>query len=142
MRGHLAFLNVRHYLSSEKQHPDAVSLGGCSSTHGQTDLEALNLDLSDQLVLSRRTDFYMPGKLPLELSRVIRTNDARPRAYGVGGNHSLNIFPVGNRWPFTWIDLILEDGGRLQVGNCSVTTAAPTFFLMVIALSVRNRPPS
>jgi YD repeat-containing protein len=107
-------LIVRHYLSTEKQRPDAVSLGGCSSTHGQTDLEALNLDLSDQLVLSRRTDFYMPGKLPLELSRVIRTNDARPRAYGVGGNHSLNIFPVGNRWPFTWIDLILEDGGRLH----------------------------
>jgi YD repeat-containing protein len=107
-------LIVRHYLSAEKQRPDAVSLGGCSSTHGQTSLEVLNLDLSDQLVLSRRTDFYIPGKLPLELSRVIRTNDARPRAFGVGGNHSLNIFPVGNRWPFTWIDVILEDGGRLH----------------------------
>jgi YD repeat-containing protein len=107
-------LIVRHYLSAEKQRPDAVSLGGCSSTHGQTDLEVLNVDLSDQLVLSRRSDFYLPGKLPLELSRVMRTNDDRPRAYGVGGNHSLNIFPVGNRWPFTWIDLVLEDGGRLH----------------------------
>lgn len=107
-------LIVRHYLSAGKQRPDAVSLGGCSSTHGQTDLEVLDLDLSDQLVLSRRTDFFVPGKLPLELSRVIRTNDARSRAYGVGGNHNLNIFPVGNRWPFTWIDLIFEDGGRLH----------------------------
>jgi hypothetical protein len=64
--------------------------------------------------MSRRTDFYLPGRLPLELSLVFRTQDSRSRAFGIGGNHSLNIWPVGNKWPFTWMDLILEDGGRYR----------------------------
>jgi YD repeat-containing protein len=108
------WLSVRHYSSAEKQRKDFVFFDAGSSTHGETDLEVVNLDLRDQLVLSRRTDFYLPGELPLELSRVIRTEDGRSRAFGIGGSHSLNVAPVGNQWPFTWIDLIFEDGGRLH----------------------------
>ena len=105
---------VRHYYSPEKQRKDSAHLTGCSSTHGETDLEVLNIYLRYGLLLSRRTDFYFAGELPLELSRVIRTQDSRSRAFGIGGTHSLNIFPVGNTWPFTWMDVILEDGGRLH----------------------------
>ncbi|MGA2355069.1 MAG: DUF6531 domain-containing protein [Terriglobales bacterium] len=103
---------VRHYYSFKKQRTDSAALSGCSSTHGESDLEVLNIYLRYGLLMSRRTDFYFPGRLPLELSRVIRTQDSRSRAFGIGGNHSLNIWPVGNKWPFTWMDLILEDGGR------------------------------
>ena len=103
---------VRHYYSSKKQRTDLADLNGCSSTHGESDLEVLNIYLRYGLLMSRRTDFYLPGRLPLELSRVVRTQDSRSRAFGIGGNHSLNIWPVGNKWPFTWMDLILEDGGR------------------------------
>lgn len=105
---------VRHYYSAKKQRTDSAFLAGCSNTHGETDLEVLNIYLRYGILLSRRTDFYLPGPLPLELSRVVRTQDVRSRAFGIGGNHSLNIWPVGNTWPFTWIDLILEDGGRLH----------------------------
>lgn len=105
---------VRHYYSPEKQRTDSAYLTGCSSTHGETDLEVLNIYLRYGMLLSRRTDFYVASPLPLELSRVIRTQDSRSRAFGIGGNHSLNIWPVGNTWPFTWMDLILEDGGRLH----------------------------
>ncbi len=105
---------VRHYYSTKKQRKDSAYLTGCSSTHGETDLEVLNIYMRSGLLQSRHTDFYRPGPLPLELSRVIRTQDSRSRAFGIGGNHSLNVFPVGNTWPFTWIDLILEDGGRLH----------------------------
>jgi YD repeat-containing protein len=108
-------LTVRHYYSAAKQRKDTVYVfNSCPSTHGQTDLEVIYLDLAEGLLLSRRTDFYLPGPIPLELSRVVRTMDNRSRAFGIGGNHSLNIFPVGNQWPFTWIDLILEDGGRFH----------------------------
>lgn len=103
---------VRHYYSPKKQRTDSAHLNGCSSTHGESDLEVLNIYLRYGLLMSRRTDFYLPGRLPLELSRVVRTQDSRSRAFGIGGNHSLNIWPVGNKWPFTWMDLILEDGGR------------------------------
>ncbi|MGA8215920.1 MAG: YcxB family protein [Candidatus Sulfotelmatobacter sp.] len=105
---------VRHYYSPKKQRADSAYLTGCSSTHGETDLEVLDIYLHYGMLLSRRTDFYFAGPLPLELSRVIRTQDSRPRVFGIGGNHSLNIFPVGNKWPFTWMDLILENGGRLH----------------------------
>jgi len=103
---------VRHYYSPRKQRTDSAHLSGCSSTHGESDLEVLNIYLRYGLLMSRRTDFYLPGRLPLELSRVVRTQDSRSRAFGIGGNHSLNIWPVGNKWPYTWMDLILEDGGR------------------------------
>jgi len=105
---------VRHYYSSKKNRIDSPYLTGCSKTHGETDLEVLNIYLRYGMLLSRRTDFYLPGSLPLELSRVVRTQDSRSRVFGIGGNHSLNIFPVGNEWPFTWMDLISEDGGRLH----------------------------
>ena len=105
---------VRHYYSAKKQRKDSAYLTGCSSTHGESDLEVLNIYLRYGMLLSRRTDFYLPGALPLELSRVIRTQDSRSRAFGIGGSHNLNIFPVGNKWPFTWMDLIFEDGGRLH----------------------------
>ena len=103
---------VRHYYSPKKQRTGSAYLTGCSSTHGETDLEVLDIYLHDGLLISRRTDFYLPGAMPLELSRVVRTQDSRSRAFGIGGNHSLNIWPVGNTWPFTWMDLVLEDGGR------------------------------
>jgi predicted Zn-dependent protease len=103
---------VRHYYSPKKQRTGSAYLTGCSSTHGETDLEVLGIYLHYGLLLSRRTDFYLPAALPLELSRVIRTQDTRSRVFGIGGNHNLNIWPVGNKWPFTWMDLILEDGGR------------------------------
>jgi hypothetical protein len=105
---------VRHYYSPKKRRTDSAYLTGCSSTHGETELEVLDIYLHYGMLLSRRTDFYLPGSLPLELSRVIRTQDSRSRVFGIGGNHSLNIWPVGNTWPFTWMDLILEDGGRLR----------------------------
>jgi predicted Zn-dependent protease len=103
---------VRYYYSPKKRRTGSAYLTGCSSTHGETDLEVLEIYLRYGLLLSRRTDFYLPAALPLELSRVIRTQDSRSRAFGIGGNHNLNIWPVGNKWPFTWMDLILEDGGR------------------------------
>jgi YD repeat-containing protein len=106
--------SVRHYYSPKKQRTDLAYLTGCSSTHGETDLEVLDVYLHYGILLSRRTDFYLAGPLPLEVSRVIRTQDSRSRAFGIGGNHSLNIWPVGNTWPFTWMDLIVEDGGRLH----------------------------
>jgi YD repeat-containing protein len=103
---------IRHYYDSDKLRADSGILTGCSGIEKQLNLEIMEVDLRYGLFLDRRTEFYAPGPIPLRFTRVLRTQDSRVRAFGIGGNHNLNIFPVGNRWPFTWIDLILADGGR------------------------------
>jgi len=103
---------VRHYVAPERKHPDWGTVGDCSGYYKELDLETVQIDLRYGLLLDQRTDFLIRDRIPLELTRVSRTEDSRSRAFGIGGNHNLNIFLVGDKWPFTWIDLILEDGGR------------------------------
>jgi YD repeat-containing protein len=103
---------VRHYTEPEREHPALGTLGGCSGYYKDRSLETVQIDLRYGLLLDQRTDFLVSDKIPLELTRVLRTQDSVDRAFGVGGNHSLNVFLVGDKWPFTWIDLIFEHGGR------------------------------
>jgi len=103
---------VRHYTAPEKQHPELGRVTSCSGYYKELNLETVQIDLHYGLLLDQRTDFLIPDRIPLELTRVLRTQDSRSRAFGIGGNHNLNIFLVGDRWPFTWIDLVLEHGGR------------------------------
>ena len=105
---------IRHYDLPENTRTDSGILTGCSGETKQLNLEIMEVDLRYGLFLDRRTEFYNPGQIPLQFTRVLRTQDSRSRAFGIGGNHNLNIFPVGNRWPFTWMDVILADGGRVH----------------------------
>jgi YD repeat-containing protein len=105
---------IRHYYASDKARDDSGILTGCSGDNKQLDMEIMEVDLRYGLFLDRRTEFYIPDRIPLRFSRVLRTQDSRPRAFGIGGTHNLNIFPVGNTWPFTWMDLIMADGGRVH----------------------------
>lgn len=103
---------LRHYVHPEHAHPESGAVRNCSGWYKETDLETVQIDLRYGLLMDQRTDFLIKDRIPLELTRVLRTQDDRSRAFGVGGNHNLNIFLVGDRWPYTWIDLILEHGGR------------------------------
>lgn len=103
---------LRHYAAPERQHPEPGRVTGCSGYYKELNLETIQIDLRYGLLLDQRTDFLIPDRIPLELTRVLRTQDSRSRAFGIGGNHNLNIFLVGNKWPFTWMDLVLEHGGR------------------------------
>jgi len=104
---------VRHYAAKERDHPDLGVVNNCSGYYKELNLETVEVDLRYGLLLDQRTDFWIADKnIPLELTRVLRTQDSRSRAFGIGGNHNLNVFLVGDQWPFTWIDLVLENGGR------------------------------
>jgi len=105
-------LIVRHSIEAPKQHPESGIVNSCSGYYKNPDLETVQIDLRYGLLLDQRTDFLASDTIPLELTRVLRTQDPRSRAFGIGGNHSFNIFLVGDKWPFTWIDLVLEHGGR------------------------------
>ena len=103
---------LRHYTLPERAHADGGTVSDCSGYYKELNLETVQIDLRYGLLLDQRTDFLIKDRIPLELTRVLRTQDPRARAFGVGGNHNLNIFLVGDKWPFTWIDVILEHGGR------------------------------
>lgn len=60
----------------------------------------------------QQIDFFFPEPFPLALRRLYRTQDDRSRAFGVGNNHSLDIFLVGSAPRY--VELVLEDGGRIR----------------------------
>lgn len=104
---------VRHYDAKERDRPDMGVVDNCNGYYKELDLETVQVDLRYGLLVDQRTDFWIADKnIPLELTRVLRTQDSRSRAFGIGGNHNLNVFLVGDKWPFTWMDLVLENGGR------------------------------
>lgn len=103
---------VRHYTLPERQHPELGTVTGCDGYYKERNLETVQIDLRYGLLLDQRTDFLVQDRIPLELTRVLRTQDSRSRAFGIGGSHNLNLVLVGDKWPFTWIDLVLEHGGR------------------------------
>ncbi len=103
---------LRHYATPTRNHAESGTVTSCSGYYKEPNLETLQVDLRYGLLLDQRTDFWRADRIPLELTRVLRTQDERSRAFGIGGNHNLNVFLVGDKWPFTWMDLILEHGGR------------------------------
>jgi|SRR5271166_322058 len=105
---------IRHYYSFEKKRTDSGTWTGCSGASKEQNVEIMEVDLRYGLFMDRRTEFYIPDRIPLQFTRVLRTQDSRSRAFGIGGTHNLNIFPVGNSWPFTWMDVVLADGGRIH----------------------------
>jgi len=101
---------LRHYTEPERQHQEMASVTSCGGYYREPDLETVQINLRSGLLLDQRTDFLISDKVPLELTRLLRTQDSRSRAFGIGGTHNLNIFLSGDRWPFTWMDLVLESG--------------------------------
>jgi RHS repeat-associated protein len=72
------------------------------------------VDLFTGLFVLRKTDLYLPDVMPIGLTRTYRPADSRSRAFGIGSNHPYDIFLVGDTFPYTYIDLVMEDGGRVH----------------------------
>jgi YD repeat-containing protein len=69
-------------------------------------------DLERGLFVQRHTDFLLGRTSPIAFQRMYRPRDEGSRAFGIGTNHSFDIFLVGDSAQFTYIDLVMEDGGR------------------------------
>ena len=96
------------------------------------------VSLSTGLFVMDKTDLVLPDVLPLTLTRTYRQRDNLSRAFGIGASHSFDLFLVGTTFPYTYIDLILPDGGRIHYDRISPgtsyedavyeNTASPTSF--------------
>jgi YD repeat-containing protein len=72
----------------------------------------------------RQTDLFVPDATPLSLTRTYRgwDFDSRARAFGSGANHPYDICPTGTRFPYTYMDLNLEDGRQIHFRRISKGT--------------------
>jgi len=80
------------------------------------------VDLYTGLFVYKKTDAYVPDVLPLKLERVYRPNDTRQRPFGVGATHPYELLLLGDTNPYTYVDLILPDGGRIHYPRISSGT--------------------
>ena len=70
----------------------------------------------------RQTDLFVSDSAPLSLARTYRVGDFYSRAFGVGTNHPYDICPTGTRFPYTYMDLNLEDGRQIHFRRISQGT--------------------
>ena len=77
------------------------------------------VDLSTGLYVRTTVDLVLVDKMPVVFARTYRNRDPRSRPFGVGTNHSFGTFLVGDAAAFSYVELILADGGRIQFRRTS-----------------------
>lgn len=81
------------------------------------------VDLATGLFVLDETDLYLPDVLPLALNRTYRPQDTASRPFGIGSTHPYEIYLIGDVFPYTYMDLILPDGGRVHFNRISPGTS-------------------
>ena len=77
------------------------------------------VDLHSGMFVIRQTDLFIPDVIPVSLTRTYRDWDVNSRAFGTGGNHPYDICPTGTRFPYTYMDLNLEDDQQIHFRRIS-----------------------
>ena len=90
--------------------------------HNDASIEQYEIDLRSGRFTLRQTDLFVPDSMPLALTRGYRLWD-RSRAFGIGGNHAYDIFPYGDRFPYTYMELLLGDGVTVHYDRISEGTS-------------------
>jgi len=105
--------------SGSSQHLEAAIRQCLPSPHNDADIEQYEVDLRSGRFVLRQTDLFVSDTMPLALTRAYRLWDNQSRAFGVGGNHSYDIFPIGDHFPYTYMDLVLGDGAPVHYNRIS-----------------------
>ncbi|HKY23088.1 MAG TPA: kelch repeat-containing protein [Vicinamibacterales bacterium] len=113
-----AGLGVYEFLGAMVGDPNMVP-GQGSSRGNEDNRDGEPVDTATGLFVRGVTDLALPDVLPIALKRTYRQNDSRSRAFGVGTSHDYEMFLVGNTWPYTYVEVILPDGGRLRYDRIS-----------------------
>jgi YD repeat-containing protein len=90
-------------------------------------IEQYEVDLRSGRFTLRKTDLFIPDRMPLALTRAYRQWDDKSRAFGIGGNDSYDIFPYGDHFPYTYMELFLGDGETVHYDRISQGTSFADF---------------
>lgn len=80
------------------------------------------IDLYTGLYVRTNTDLYVPDTMPISVQRTYRNADGRSRSFGIGTSHLYDMFIVGDGVNFTYVELVLADGGRIHYDRISPGT--------------------
>jgi YD repeat-containing protein len=85
-------------------------------------MEEAEVDLSTGRFMLRQTDFLISDSMPLVVTRGYSSWDLTSRAFGIGSNHSYDMFPWGSRFPYTYMNVLLGDGTNVYFARISQGT--------------------
>jgi YD repeat-containing protein len=85
-------------------------------------VNAFEVDLRTGAFILRQTDFFLKDVMPLSLTRTHNPWDLQVHALGKGTNHPYDVAPTGSRFPYTFLDINLEDGNSVHFDRISKGT--------------------
>jgi YD repeat-containing protein len=104
--------------------PDAMDVVFTKCVQGvylDQELDEIEVDLRGNLI-TRTTDLFVPGAMALSVTRCYRSWDSFSRTFGQNTAFSWDLFPVGSRQPYTYVEIIPCDGNRLRYERISKGT--------------------
>ena len=100
-----------------------ISVGKCLPRGFlDSNIDEVEIDLRYGLVMTRRTDLFIGGDTPVAVTRCYRLWDETPRTFGRGTALSWDMFPFGERNPYTYVSILNCDGSRFHFGRISQGT--------------------
>jgi RHS repeat-associated protein len=81
------------------------------------------VDLQTGLFVYTKTDLSLPDVVPLQVTRTYRQMDPTSRNFGIGTTLNYDMFLLGDTYPYTYMDLVLGDGGRVHFDRVSSGTS-------------------
>jgi RHS repeat-associated protein len=79
------------------------------------------VDPQSGLFTSQTTDLYLPGPIPISLTRVYRQNDPNARSFGLATNFTYGIF-LHSENQYQEADLVMPDGAKVHYVRTSPGT--------------------
>ncbi len=82
------------------------------SIHHDASVNQFEVGIYSGEFILRQTDFFVPGSMPIAVTRTWHATDTQPRAFGTGTNHPYDICTLGNYEPDLYgaFSIMLEDG--------------------------------
>src|ERR1700746_433821 len=67
-------------------------------------------------------DLSIDDGIPIRFERTQRNQDTRSRSFGIGASTSYDMFIIGDTEKFSWVALVLADGGQIRYARISPGT--------------------
>lgn len=81
------------------------------------------VDVATGLYSRDDEDLVLTGTPPFVFTRTYRTQDRVSRAFGIGASNNAEWYLIGDTPNLRWVQLILEDGGRISFDRVSWGTS-------------------